>query len=150
MNRMLVVAVLAAVMSLTATAEVKPKGTILLSQCGTLNKSVNVCLAKTVNSKNTYLVFTGFRYRNHELGGDYYPAKVKNASEGRVGSVDMHYSATVPVKSGRYVIEKQYVLKVTGAVRPGANRVGQLYVDGKVFGPEMTMSTIYHTMAAGE
>jgi hypothetical protein len=128
-----------------AQAEVKPTGTILETECGTVNKSYDVCTAITQDTNNDYLVLKGFAYRNSALKGAYYPAQVSYESTNAFS--ETIYVAKVPTLVGNYIVEKEYKLVTKTYNFATVQPTTVLYVDGKPVSGNISMETIYHTQS---
>ncbi len=129
-----------------AFSEVKPAKQILEEKCGVLNKSQEICVARTVDRNSDYIVLTGFMFRDSEkypLNGYYYPAI--SLTESRVGASTETLTATVAEKVENRIMEKQLKLVITKLADHDRTTKAQYYVNGKKVGPEMKMKTIYHT-----
>lgn len=113
--------------SLSASAEMKPYGTVVAEQCGGPSKTLTVCTAHAVGSKQAYLTLSTVK-SHQEL-----PAKVRIIGPGLV-----LWKAT---KNGKSI---ELVVHVKSA--PGG-AVGTYKVDGQISGlAPFELQYVMHTM----
>ncbi len=112
--------------SVSASAEVKRYGTVVAEQCGAPSKTLTVCTAHAVGSKQAYLTLSTVKTRQ-EL-----PAKVRVIGPGLV-----LWKATKGGKTIELIVH----------LKPTAGALGTYKVDGQVSGlAPFTLQYVMHTL----
>jgi hypothetical protein len=119
-----------------ASAEVKPKNAVLEVVCGNLNKSVEICLARSGNG-NSYIVRKVFMLRSVQ----YIPAVQKTLSP----DIQSYTGTAVVDGEGPDPIEQRYQLRVITPHSAEPRVSGALTVDGKLVDPAFEMQYVAHT-----
>jgi len=129
-------ALLLAIATVVAYAEVKPNGTVLSDLCGNPYRSVQACEASVVGSPNTrYIVLRG---PNQQVTY----ARVAQVLTGRGGRTLIGFTVAPDERFPQYQVETRIILQISKG--QGGKSIGKL-TKGSYASRTFEMQPVFHT-----